>query len=154
MDITVRKATPEDIDKMLPLTRTFHHAAKFSDYSEWNPEKWGNWLSTCIENDSGLCLVATNGTDIPIGLVTAVALPSYWDNDVKVCQETVLFCVPEHRGSGVGTKLVEALAEWGREKNCSVLAVGTQQNMAPKKTGQFYKKLGFELSEKAFARRL
>lgn len=154
MNISIREAREEDIDKLLPMTRAFHHAAQFSEYAEWNKEKWTAWLWTCINNDLGGCLVATNGTDLPVGFATVVASPSYWDPEIVVCQETVLWTVPEYRGNGIGIALIEAIVEWGGAHGCKLVAVGTQQNMAPKKTAIRYKKLGFELKEKAFVRRL
>jgi len=153
-ETTIRPATHEDIDSLLPLSRAFHHAARLHEYAAWDPEKWRYWLTRCIDAERGLCLVATNGTNLPVGFTTAVAVPAYWDQDVIACQETVLWVVPEHRGHGVGTSLIESMIAWGKEKGCAVASVGTQQHMAPKKTAYRYRKLGFELTEKAFARRL
>lgn len=150
----IREATVDDIVALLPLTRAFHHAAKFNEYAEWSIQKWDNWLRACIEMDGAVCMVATNGSPVPVGFATAVAVPAYWDPDVIICQETVLWAVPEHRGHGIGTALIEAMAGWGRAQGCASIAIGTQQHMEPKKTAQKYKKLGFELTEKAFARRL
>lgn len=153
-DIKVRTATHDDVGALLPLTRAFHHAAKLDEYAEWSAEKWSSWLTTCIDHDSAQCMVAVNGVEPPVGFATAVAVPSYWDHDIVVCQETVLWAVPERRGTGIGTSLIEAMAEWGRERGCTVMAVGTQQHMEPRKTAERYRKLGFELTEKAFSRRL
>jgi GNAT superfamily N-acetyltransferase len=152
--MNIRPATVEDIPSLLPLTRAFHHAAKLNEYAEWSADKWAAWLRACVEHDSGLCAVAVNGGPYPVGFATAVAVPSYWDPDVVVCQETVLWTVPESRGNGVGTSLIQFIEEWARAKGCRVVAVGTQQHMEPKKTAHRYRELGFELTEKAFAKRL
>jgi GNAT superfamily N-acetyltransferase len=152
--MNVGEAQTSDIGRIIPMTRAFHHAARLNDYAAWDEGKWSAWLTACIEHDSGLCILATNGSEVPVGFATAVVVPSYWDPDVLVCQETVLWCVPESRGEGVGKAMINAVADWGKAKGCVVMAVGTQQHMEPRKTAVVYKKLGFELVEKAYSRRL
>jgi GNAT superfamily N-acetyltransferase len=150
----VRLATIEDIDSLLPLTRAFHHAAGFQKYSEWDANKAAKWLNVCVDHTSATCLVATNGNQVPVGFLTAIMVPAFWDPDIVVCQENLLWVVPEQRQNGVGATLIEKMIAWAEENRCKIVAVSAQQSLQPKKTALMYKKLGFELAEKAFARRI
>jgi GNAT superfamily N-acetyltransferase len=154
MKITVRQATKEDIGNLLPLTRAFHHASNNKAYAEWNNEKWAKWLSACIEMKNLVCLMGTNGDSYPLGYLTGLIAPAYWDEDITFAQEASMWVVPEYRAQGIGKALIDAFTEWGKENNCILVAAGTTQSMSPKKTAIWYKKQGFALDEKVFIRRL
>lgn len=154
MDIRVRPAEENDIANLLPLTRALHYASFRKDYSDWNVLKWANWLKNCIENDVMMCLMATDEVDLPLGFITAVVFPAYWDNDIISCNETGMWVVPEHRHNGIGTALINGINDWAKDKKCTTLIVGASQAMEPKKTSIWYKKMGFELNERYFARRI
>ena len=106
-----------------------------------SPEKWADrsviskWCFFTAENSGPL----VGGVAVEVGS-PAIGAPEgrqdvavVWD--IRVC--------PECRGSGIGSRLFEAAAEWARGRGCVHLQAETQNVNVP--ACRFYEKMGCEL---------
>jgi len=151
----IRPAKLEDVLSLMPLTKEFHYAAgaKRDALYEDSMEHWARWLITCITDPTKLCLLAEESGS-PVGFLTAISAPVFWNPAVKVAAETVLWVTPSARGSGVGSALVQNLVNWAKEQGCSIVSAGANSKLGTKTVGKLLRKNGFELEEKIYAKRL
>ena len=68
----------------------------------------------------------------------------------EVAEIQELFVLPEARGKGIGTALVEAMAAWAKEMDAVQLEVAS--NSRREETHEFYESIGFEFTHKKFVR--
>jgi len=148
----IRLATKDDLPAMVALTEAFHKAAHLQRFAPWEASKWESWLTDVLASDQATCIVADD--EGVVGMAVAGVMPAYWNNDVKLLREAVLFVDPKHTGKGIGTELIDELVDYAKSTGCQAVSVGTSQAMNPRSLGKLYRKLGFTLEEKAYIRRL
>jgi len=100
--------------------------------AKWDLSQWGVISAVAAGQRVGGCVLAckTNGLDLLEGKHDIAVL---WDLRVD----------PDHRGSGIGTRLVAAATEWAKKRACRLLKVETQNVNVP--ACRFYAARGFVL---------
>jgi GNAT superfamily N-acetyltransferase len=138
MDITIRSATTGDIPRMVELLGDL-----FSIESDFAPDKesQARGLAMLVNEPSGMsqALVAVHdGT--AVGMTTVQMLISTSEGGCVGLVEDVIID-RQFRGRGIGTLLLEHIAEWGKSRNLKRL-----QLLADRKNDDalaFYAKRGW-----------
>ena len=114
----IRPARPDDVEPVTAFTTgTF-------DWGDYVPDRLPAWL-----DDAGsIVMVATDDSDRPIGLARAIRMSDReaWIHAARVH--------PDHRRTGVGSAVNEALCAWASEQGASVVRLLTEEwNTAAKR---------------------
>ena len=102
---TVRRATPADAATMQAMIRELAEHERFAHAVRTTAEDWSRMLA----DDGVVVLLAVDG-DRPLGYVSAVHQLHLWSGGDILAMDD-LYTRPEARGTGVGGRLMTALAE-------------------------------------------
>jgi ribosomal protein S18 acetylase RimI-like enzyme len=132
----IYRATSEsDLDAARRLFREYVAELDF-DLDFQNFEREMDALPGPYAPPTGAILLAEH-TDEPVGVVAVQPL----DED-GVCEMKRLYVVPEHRGSGIGRALAEAILDVARKLGYDTMRLDTVASMTPARS--LYRSLGFE----------
>jgi ribosomal protein S18 acetylase RimI-like enzyme len=116
MEIEYKKEFPKNLENFIPNG--------FSDYAKENGIETNRQYFNFVAKENG----------VTIGILTGVAFyEEVYVNDLIVDKN--------HRGKGVGTKLLKAVEDFYKNKGFENINLTTYAFQAP----EFYKKLGFEV---------
>jgi GNAT superfamily N-acetyltransferase len=151
----IREATLDDLEPLMELVKEFHYAAnaKRDALFEDSVRGWAQWIVSCVEDDNKLCLVAEKGDSL-VGFLTAFHGPAFWNGNVTLAAETVLWVSESDRGQGSGGSLLDRFVSWARDKNVNLVSAGANVNLGVKQVSKLLRSRGFQLEEKVFSLRL
>jgi len=138
-------ARPSDFNKIkeygMEFIKSTSHISKF--YTEVYVDK--------LINDM---LQAPKQTDIILldegGMLMGKAVPFLYGPHI-MATEIAWYVTPEARGKGIGAKLLEGFEYWAKNiAGCSIISMGSIDD----KVGEYFKKQGYELSERAYVKEL
>ena len=130
LGLVVRPARRSDADLLFPLVEQFATSYR-TDRGAFDRH-----LPLLLDADHVDCLVAEGGDDL-LGYALAFRLLTLYANGIVVeLQE--LMVAPEHRGRGIGRRLVETILERARAAGASEMTVPTRR------AREYYLRLGFE----------
>jgi N-acetylglutamate synthase-like GNAT family acetyltransferase len=138
--LEIRPARLSDADQLFPLVEQFA--------TSYRPERaaFDRNFPLLVAAEHADCLVAERDGQI-IGYAVAFRLVTLYANGIVVeLQE--LMVAPEHRSSGVGRRLVEAICARARSAGAMEVTVPTRR------AGAYYLRLGFEETATYFKRRV
>jgi len=92
-----------------------------------------------LRSQTSCFLVAQSASDV-IGLISAELVP-YFPNGSTICRVTGLVVSSQHRGQGVGEKLLTGAADFAREHHCSGIEITSAEHRL--EAHRFYQRLGF-----------
>ncbi|MCL7486724.1 MAG: GNAT family N-acetyltransferase [Desulfobulbaceae bacterium] len=138
--VTIRPAVPEDIDALIPLLAILFSIEEDFVFNEGLQRRG---LQMMIDNERRRILVAeTNGKII--GMCSGQQTISTAEGGPALLVEDVIIHA-EYRGLGIGRRLMEKVAEWGKMKGASRLQLLTDRNNT--QALKFYTKLGWQATE-------
>lgn len=149
IEMTVRKATSEDIPKVVELARRFLHEGPYATELEDNPE----WALQCAKN-----LFAAPGSVILVAdcegeVVGAFVLYIYNHlfSGVLTGVELMWYVEPEHRPGGISLKLLAEAERIAREAGCKRM----QLTAPSEEVGNLYRYCGgYKKIEVCYQRKL
>ena len=137
----VRKATIEDLSTLVEFTSQEAEEAEGSTKDFKRLEKG---IKTALENPSiAVYWMLFDETNRPIGSISALREWSDWNAGYYWWIQS-LYIVPEHRGQGHITKLLDAVAKEMRSQNGLELRLYVHRSNT--KAIRAYEKVGFEKS--------
>lgn len=113
-DVVVRKLTELDHDSWLPLWRGYQEFYKEEIPAETTRVTWSRILDPGEPVFGAIALAG----DRAVGLVNWLYHRSCWTVG-NYCYLQDLFVIPDHRGSGIGRKLIEHVFAAARIGGCS-----------------------------------
>lgn len=114
--ITVRRATIADLETALPPLLQFFAQEGFRT----SPEQVRTRLSEQLRSIDSAVFLAWHGGNV-IGVATVTTTRGLEFGISAEIED--LYVLPEARGSGAGTVLIDAATEWCRTHGCSVVVV-------------------------------
>jgi ribosomal protein S18 acetylase RimI-like enzyme len=139
--ITVRKATQDDLDTLLVFEQGVISAERpFDSTLKEEPINYYDIKKMIVTDDVELLVAITGDKIIGSGYVRIENVKPY----LKHTQHAYLgfmYVVPEYRGRGVNKIIIEALKKWAVSKNISELRLDVYQNNAT--AIKAYEKAGF-----------
>ena len=96
-------------------------------------------LVRSLRSATSYCLVAEVAAEV-VGLIS-VELVFYFPTGSTICRITSLVVSSQHRGHGLGQKLLTAAIDFAREHHCSGLELTSAEGRVD--AHRFYRRLGF-----------
>lgn len=145
----IRIATIDDYaDLELMCAEFWEHAPYDVEYKAGSATPF---LELCLSH--GLLFVAENDQEI-IGFTAGVTVPLMGNSDVLHGTELAWWVSPQHRGGSAGIKLLMALEGAARELGCVYWSMVFMETSMPEAVRGMYDKLGYELKETSYGKRL
>lgn len=153
----IRKAKIEDIKSIRELNRRlFEQDFAFDNTLDvtW-PDREETLLlfQKNITDDKYYTQVAVeSGRVVGYMVCKTFQTPAHMRPDLKMAELEHTFIEPEHRKKGIGIEMFENFEIWAKEKGCNLLTVtAAAKNVLAK---DFYTKVGFELSDITFQKKI
>jgi GNAT superfamily N-acetyltransferase len=132
---TIREATEDEVERMLGMYEWLFEAPGYVPPG-WDPERAREALKEAMASEESVVLVAEHRGE-PLGFATG-----YLElNSVRFgqrCWVEDLAVSPEHRSEGVGGRLLDAVADWARDRGATHLELDT--GLAREDAQRFYKR--------------
>lgn len=136
----IRKATFDDIPRLVELGRVMHAEAPNFRAMAFDPERLAMTLQTVIESDRGFAWVI-EGDEVVGGLI-AMAVPHWFSPEVTAC-DLALFVLPEHRG-GIGcARLLNRYRSWAAGLGATKIQLGIMTGVHVEQTRALCERLGW-----------
>jgi GNAT superfamily N-acetyltransferase len=134
---TIREAIEDEVQRMLGMYEWLFEPPGYVPQG-WDADRARDALREAIASDQSAVLIAERHGE-PLGFVTA-----YLElNSVRFgqrCWIEDLAVSPEHRSEGVGGALLDAAAEWARDRGATHLELDT--GLAREDAQRFYERRG------------
>jgi len=140
--VTIRDATPQDIDAMVALGAVMHAESPRFRGHEYAPEKVRKLLESLIGSPRGFAMVADHGGVIEGGMVGAAT--EHWGCNALVAFDVGLFVLPDRRGGVAAARLAKEFREWCRRLNVAQATAGITTMVHPEMTAALYRAIGFK----------
>lgn len=144
----IRKATVEDLPKLLPCAVEFSASSKFLNRFSFESflSSWEKFLDMGI----GVIFIEESGGDIH-GCIGGV---KYRDPNTGRMVATEFFWFVRMRLRGCGIRLYREFETWARDNGCQDLRMVHLMDSMPEELDRFYKRNGFEEMEIHYTKEL
>ena len=139
--IQIRRMSEQDIEPMVEMGAAMHAESAFVvlDYSR---DKCRDLCRRYIAHpDVNFGVVAEKDGRL-IGMLMGYVTDYYFGDD-KIACDILWYMDPEHRGSRVGIRLLEAFQDWSKERGASEVCIGISTAVAFERTGALLQRLGY-----------
>tara|TARA_R100000750_G_C2313393_1_gene83405 strand:- start:255 stop:725 length:471 start_codon:yes stop_codon:yes gene_type:complete len=141
MTIKIRGLEESDSDQIVELAKSLHNKSYYN-FLTFSEDKIRALIKTTIAMPDGtICYVAEEHGKI-IGFICGYLIMYASTNDFFT-QDLSLYVTPDRRGTVAAKRLIKYLECWAEMKGCKELALSITSDINIKRTGKFYKLLGF-----------
>ena len=141
MTIKIRGLEESDSDQIVELAKSLHNKSYYN-FLTFSEDKIRALIKTTIAMPDGtICYVAEEHGKI-IGFICGYLIMYSSTNDFFT-QDLSLYVTPDRRGTVAAKRLIKYLECWAEMKGCKELALSITSDINIKRTGKFYKLLGF-----------
>jgi GNAT superfamily N-acetyltransferase len=150
-NILIRPAHEGDLDGILKLYRELEGAYEVAD-GPAEPtlptlEDYRIMFREILSDQNQVIMVAES-KDVLVGTVTLVVVPNLGHRGCPWAALDNLVVMPDWRGHGIGTSLVEAVSNLARQRGCYKLVLSS--NIRRTDAHRFYRRLGWRLTHLGF----
>lgn len=142
MTVVLRRATLADAKPIAALLTELGYPSTESEARDR--------LSRSLDSVTSCCLVAVDAGEV-VGLMSAELVP-YFPTGTMICRLAALVVSSNHRGRGIGEKLLAATADFAREHQCSGIEITSAERRVD--THRFYERHGYPKTSFRFFRSL
>jgi GNAT superfamily N-acetyltransferase len=142
----IRVAGVPDVDAIVAMAGPFLNYSHFTEYTEI--ERDDIVFGICNLIDNGIIFVAEKEDEI-VGCICGMITNLWFARNTKVAAELGWWVNEEHRGSTASMRLLQAFENWAKEQGVKAITMSDLVIDGQTPTGQIYKKLGYELVERA-----
>jgi ribosomal protein S18 acetylase RimI-like enzyme len=147
LPVTIRPAIHSDIDLLTTLLQILFSIEE--DFTVYEPlQKKG--LRMMLDNNLA-CVLVAEVNDQVIGMCSGQLTVSTAEGGPALLVEDVIVH-EDYREQGVGKRLMQEIAEWGKTQDVSRFQLLADRNNAP--ALEFYKRLGWQTTELICLRKL
>jgi len=133
----LRRATPEDLERLLTLGGKMHAESTYRTIA-YDRERASKEISWCMEH--GLVLVKDVG--LPVGMLFGYVKRPWFSSDL-VGYEDVLYLSPDHRAGRTALNMIEFWAKWCAERGAKMLRPATSCGVPG--ANRLYESLGYTM---------
>ena len=142
----IRVAGVPDVDAIVAMAGPFLNYSHFTEYTEIELDDIV--FGICYLIDNGIIFVAEKEDEI-VGCICGMITNLWFARNTKVAAELGWWVNEEHRGSTASMRLLQAFENWAKEQGVKAITMSDLVIDGQTPTGQIYKKLGYELVERA-----
>jgi len=145
--LIIRKAELKDIDAVVELTKDFFEES-ISDYGlTLDDITIRETISNYIKNLVGI--VAEDEGKV-IGVIGGMLLPSIFNKNQLIGQETVWYVQKNYRNGSVGLKLIKSFEDECKSRGTDLIIMGLMGNLNTEILDKYYKKRNYKLLEREY----
>ncbi|ARB11249.1 hypothetical protein [Marinomonas phage CPP1m] len=137
----VRPATVMDILSLVSLADKYSSEVKNHDLFPVDFERLILQASASTLCDTSVILTCFKGKE-PIGLLWGHMSKLPW-SETPLAFDSILYVLPENRGSRAGLLLMEAWEDWAKEKGAAAVQISIASGIKEEATKRFFGKLGY-----------
>lgn len=147
-NILIRPAHEGDLDGILKLHRELEGVYEVADSAaEPTLEDYRIMFRAMLADQNQVIMVAEN-KGVLVGTVTLVVVPNLGHRGCPWAALDNLVVMPDWRGYGIGTSLVETVSNMARQRGCYKLVLSS--NIRRTDAHRFYRRLGWRLTHLGF----
>ena len=144
----MKRLLPEELPRLRPIGHQFTAAAKLPN--QFNELHFENMWRSLITHGLGTILYEENEHGVILGALAFVSNPDMFSG-VPTAAETFLFVLPEARGSGLASRLLEEFEKEAKARNCKeVLMV----SLSELETGPLFERRGYKVLETIYRKEI
>lgn len=146
----IRKATPEDFIKVLPMAEKFWNTTAHSKTMAFDFDSVLDYYIMMIE--MGFILVAEEEGNL-IGMIGCFTQPFLLNKNHMVCTEAMWYVDEDYRGLRVAGDLLKRAEDEAKAAGCTKLVMSALST-SPEGLDGYYKRIGYEVSETAYLKEI
>jgi GNAT superfamily N-acetyltransferase len=144
-------ATWDDYVHIKTMCLNFAQASPYADV-EIDKEKMEELISDILEGDGTKSIIILGVVDDkPVAMMAASEMLL---NRQFIAQEVIFWVEPEHRGSRLALKLMEAYEFWAKKVGCSFTQMSLVETEQAQKIARLYERKGYAPIERGFLKRV
>jgi len=146
MSTEIRRAAPDDLERLVEMGIRFASETKYRDLVHVSPEKLSQTLVEISTSPTGVVFVSESDGRVT-GMI-AMLIFEHPYSGTTTASEALWWVDPEHRG--VGLRLLRTAERWAQENDAKIM-----QMVAPdERIGSLYERLGYRPVETSYQRSL
>lgn len=152
MTLVIRRATVEDIPRLMPLAERFRDHVAMRDVPLDEIERS---LHHVLALDTGIAFYYERAATI-YGVIVGVETTTWFSRDVKLAAELAWWIDPEWRRSPAAIRLLEAFESWAHERGCRYAvthSIDTEEG-GSKPADSILTRLGWARREQTYAKEI
>lgn len=142
----IRLAEEEDVEVALEMGKKFYETTEISKMIPFSEDSAASQFYNMLDN--GFMLVVDH-IDSPIGILGCYFYDFPFNRDYRGCMEQLYWIEPEHRGSHLASKLLQAAQDIAQSEGVQYMAMVALET-SPEMIDKFYKVHGFDRSERTY----
>lgn len=147
----IRLATRADFPRIAEMGEPFWAQCAVSKWIPYDRESIIHWCRV-MHSDGVLLVVEIDGR--VEGATGCVIAPALGNIAYTIGAEMFWWIEPDHRGGGIGKKLMRALEESAMGKGCAVFSMMAMEGIDTEAVQALYLKEGYQPTERAFTKGL
>lgn len=136
----IRKATHEDLPRLLELARAMHAESNYSP-EPFDDGMCGTFLEMVVSEDQYVALVAEKKGEV-IGAMLGILVPFFFSVRLRA-SDIAFYVLPAHRGSMAAPMLMLAYEDRMRQKGAVKFYQGVTTNVDTQRSHEFFLKMGY-----------
>jgi RimJ/RimL family protein N-acetyltransferase len=148
--VSLKLATPEDLDTFLRFSHAFYLASPFSPSLSYNPSKVQELFELAVHTQHSKALVLIyHEQDQARGMLVSVASSTPFSDDI-VASELAWWVDEEYRGTRGSIELIYAYEEWARRVGAKHITMALLPSLTNPKVENYYEKMGYKKTETSY----
>lgn len=139
--VTIRLATPGDIDAMIGLGHLLHAESRFRALPLDDARMREIGRRGLTDGNPALIVAERDGRVVGMAIVT---LGEHFFSPALAATVMLIFVAPEARGGTAAVKLLQGVRRWAAQAGAKDLHVNVTTAIAPAKTDRFLRRMGFQ----------
>lgn len=144
LDVSIRHSTENDIQDMVILMDQLGYPTTYAEMSERYRH---------LASDANFTTLVAEVRGRAIGLIGLQTSYMYEKNG-RHCRIMALIVHDQFRGSGIGTRLIQAAEQWASEQGVSSLSLNSANREDRQAAHRFYREMGYSDGSTGFSKTL
>jgi GNAT superfamily N-acetyltransferase len=145
-----RLATEADFPALVIFGRHFYEQTQYLKVP-YSPAGFADWCGLMLGH--GLLFVADDRERL-VGMIGGVSMPFIVNPEHRVGAELIWWLEPDHRGTGAGDLMMDAIEAAAKELGCVYWSMMSLEAVNPAAAARIYTRRGYKLAEHTFCKEL